>query len=195
MKLLQITKLTKKILLVATVGVLSLGLAVGCTGLGSSQKPADKDPVVQVNPNPSQEKITAIVYFSDGDAMYLVPEEVELVKDNRPIAELLVEKLIAGPVNADLGPVIPDGTKLLSLEIVDGVAYVNFSREAKTNHWGGTAGETMTIYGVVNTLTQLPEVEQVQFLIEGEKEESIWGHGYTMEPFDPSEGIIDPQFR
>jgi spore germination protein GerM len=188
-------KLTKKVVLGVSIALLSIGITVGCTNLGTNQKPAEKDQVVQVNPNPSQEKFTAKVYFSDQDAMFLVPEEQKIAKDNRSQAELLVDRLIAGPTEKDHGPVIPEGTKLLSLEIVDGIAYVNFSREAKTNHWGGSAGENMTIYSVVNTLTQLPEVDRVQFLIEGEKEESIWGHSYTMEPFEFNKELLDPSHR
>ncbi|MDW7675574.1 MAG: GerMN domain-containing protein [Bacillota bacterium] len=185
----------KKVLLVIVTVIVSLGLMVGCTNFGTNQKPADEDPGAIVNPNPGQEQITAKVYFVDADAMYLVPEEVSITKDNRPLAELLVERLIAGPEDPDLGIVIPAEAKLLSLEIVDGIAYVNFSQEIKTKHWGGSTGETMTIYSVVNTLAELPEINEVQFLIEGEKQESIWGHGYTMEPFSPSVEIIDPEYR
>jgi spore germination protein GerM len=188
-------KLAERIVLGTAVALLFIGLAAGCVNLGSNQKPAEKNQVVQVNPNPSQEKFTARVYFSDQDAMYLVPEEQEIAKDNRSQAELLVDRLIAGPTDKAHHPVIPEGTKLLSLEIVDGIAYVNFSREIKTNHWGGSAGENMTIYGVTNTLAQLPEIDRVQFLVEGEKEESIWGHSYNMEPFEPSREIIDPRYR
>ncbi|MBS4026761.1 MAG: GerMN domain-containing protein [Clostridia bacterium] len=187
-------KLTKKVVVVLSIALLSIGLTIGCTNLGLNQKPADKDPV-QVNPNPSQEKFTAKVYFSDQDAMFLVPEEQKIAKDNRSQAELLVDRLIAGPTETGHGSVIPEGTKLLSLEIVEGIAYVNFSREVKTNHWGGSAGENMTIYSVVNTLTQLPEVDRVQFLIDGEKEESIWGHSYTMEPFEFNKELVDPRHR
>lgn len=186
--------LTKKILLGAAVTIL-FSLAAGCTNFGVSRQPAEKDLVAIVNPNPSQEEIIAQVYFVDSEAMYLEPEEVAIVKDDRSQAELLVERLIAGPTDAGHGVVIPDGTTLLSLEIVDGIAYVNFSKEVKTNHWGGSTGENMTIFSVVNTLTQLPEIEQVQFLLEGEKVDSIWGHSSTMEPFEYNKEIVAPAYR
>lgn len=184
----------KKLVLVSAFLLLTTTFLVGCMG-EQVEKPADETPVDIVNPNPSQEEIVAKVYFSDPEAMYLVPEEIAIVKDNRPLAELLVERLIAGPTKEENGVVIPPETKLISLEIIDGIAYVNFSQEIKTNHWGGSTGENMTIYSVVNTLTELPEIDQVQFLIEGEKEEVIWGHGYTMEPFEYFPDIVAPENR
>lgn len=121
--------------------------------------------------------------------MYLVPEIRQVVKD-KPVEQIIVEQLIKGPEKAGLYPTIPKGTSLISIEVKDGTAYVNFSEEFKTNHWGGSAGEAMTIYSIVNSLTELPNIKQVMFLIEGREEETLAGHFAFNEPFRRVENII-----
>ena len=173
--------------------ILTLTLALILTGCAFKQKTADqRDPAI--DPKPSQETITFTLYFADQEAMYLQGEERTVTKGGS-IAELMINELIKGPESPGLLATIPKETKLLSLEIKNGVAYVNFSKEIKTNHWGGSAGETMTVFSVVNTLGQLPEIKKIQFLIEGEKQEAIWGHYYTLEPFEPDPNLISPVNR
>lgn len=161
----------------------------GCSANPGQDNPAGKDPAI--DPNPSQEKVTFTLYFGDAQAMYLRGEERTVTKSGST-AELMVNELIKGPAAQGAAATLPKETKLLSLEITGGVAYTNFSKEIKTNHWGGSAGETMTIFSLVNTLTQLPEIQKVQFLIEGEKHEAIWGHTYTLEPVEPNVDLIAP---
>ncbi len=139
---------------------------------------------------PDNGQIEVTLYFGDNQAMYLKPETRMINNDGRPMAELLVQELIKGPQDKNLWKTIPPEAKLLSLEINNGIAYVNFSPEMKTKHWGGTTGETMTVQSIVQTLTQLPEIKQVQFLINGQKEYSIWGHGDTRQPIGPDKGIV-----
>ena len=68
------------------------------------------------------------------------------------------------------------------MEVANGVAYVNFSKELQTKHWGGSAGEIMTIWSLVASLTQAepPEsaspISKVQILIEGKTVETLAGH-------------------
>ncbi|PKM81180.1 MAG: sporulation protein [Firmicutes bacterium HGW-Firmicutes-14] len=193
----------KKLSGIIVLVFLTAVIVSGCSLTGSKDKEemgaGDRTPVEEngsesetppVNPQPTTEKVELTLYFGDDQAMYLKPEKRTVEKGGMPVAELLVQELIKGPETDGLHKTIPDRTKLISLEITDGVAYVNFSKEAKTNHWGGSAGEAMTVQSVVCTLAQLPEIDQVQFLIDGEKEESIWGHGYTAEPISPAQDII-----
>mgnify|MGYP000894743916 CR=1 FL=1 len=63
--------------------------------------------------------------------------------------------------------VLPPGTRLRDIAILDGIAYVDFSREFRDNHWGSLASELDTIFSVVNTLAEFKSVRAVQFLLEG----------------------------
>ncbi|WP_418791950.1 GerMN domain-containing protein [Phosphitispora sp. TUW77] len=184
-----------------TVLVVLLALVIGCGLTGSQDKnnmdqnksqveEQDNSQTPPVNPQPTEEQVEITLYFSDDQAMFLKPEKRTVEKGGKPLANLLIEQLIEGPRTEGLHRTIPEEAKLISVEVVDGVAFVNFSREMQTKHWGGSAGERMTSQSVAHTLAQLPEVEKVQFLIEGKKEEAIWGHGYTGEPVAPESDII-----
>ena len=144
--------------------------------------------IQEINRDLNKQVIT--LYFPDEQAMYVVPEQREVSKD-KPIAEIIVEELMKGPKTPGLEPTtIPDGARLLSVEIKDKTAYVNFSRELVEKHVGGSTGEMMTILPIVNSLTELPEVEKVQFLVEGKKVKTLAGHITFDEAFERSENYI-----
>ena len=79
---------------------------------------------------------------------------------------------------------------MLSVSVVDHVAYVNFSKEFRTKHWGGTTGESHTIYSVVNSLTELDGIDKVQFLLDGDNMDSLAGHMETSEPLEPNMSMV-----
>jgi germination protein M len=184
----------KKRLLVFGVIILVVTFLAGCLGQSKQDNDTTEQPQTETNQQneetPAEETIEFTVYFSDDEAMYLKGEKRAVPKDDRPVAELMIEELIKGPKSQDLMPTIPEGTKLLSLEVKEKIAIVNFSKEIQTNHPGGTTGESMTVYSIVHTLTQLPDIEAVKFLVEGEEQEAIWGHLYTLEPIEPNPDLL-----
>ncbi|KAF1083833.1 Sporulation and spore germination [Sporotomaculum syntrophicum] len=138
----------------------------------------------------NQQKVT--LYFSDEQAMYLLPEERTVTKGHESLEAAVIQELINGPGKDSLVRTIPEDTKLISISVVNGVANVNFSKEFQSKHWGGSAGETMTLYSVVNSLCELPGIEKVQFLLEGEKKESILnGNMDTTVPIEPDYNLIE----
>ncbi len=158
-----------KLLLLSSL-ILALLISSACT---ASKEPKE----VKDNPQPAAKTAEIVLYFADEQAEYLMPEkrEVSLQKDEST-AEAIVKALISGPEDKKLGVTIPDGTKLRSVSIKEDIAYVDFSEEIKTKHWGGSAGESMTIFSIVNSLTELPEIKQVQILIAGKEQDSLAGH-------------------
>ncbi|MEW6446613.1 MAG: GerMN domain-containing protein [Bacillota bacterium] len=155
-----------------------------------SPKPNLEGPKPDISSQPAEIKVKVTLYFSDKQAMYLVPEEREVIKGNQSLEEVILNELIKGPRNPKLVKTIPDGTKLLSVRVVDGVAYVNFSKEFQTKHWGGSAGETFTLYSVINSLAKLEGIQKVQFLLEGEKMDTLAGHFETTEPMGPQWNLV-----
>lgn len=139
-------------------------------------------------PSPRIESLEATLYFADRQVTRVSPEK--RVLSAGITTEAIVLELIKGPQNADLLPTIPQGTRLLSVEVEDGVAFVNFSRGVKGNYTGGSAAELMLVYSVVASLTELPSIVEVQFLVEGATEASIWGHMSTDIPIPPDESFI-----
>ena len=152
-------------------------------------------PKTPVDPNPEKGTVEVLLYFSGSEAMYLLPERREVSQNNRSLAEIIVNELIKGPEQEGLLQTIPEEAELQLAEVVDGIAYVNFSEEISTEHIGGSAGEILTIYSIVNTLVELPEIEAVQLLEEGEKKDAIWQHVYTLEPIEADTQMIDPAYR
>src|SRR5262249_39866523 len=82
------------------------------------------------------------------------------------------------PVPEPLVSAVPAGTTLRALFLGDkGEAFVDLSREVATAHTGGTMSELLTIYTIVNALTEnLPAVTSVQVLVAGKEVETLSGH-------------------
>ncbi len=153
--------------------------------------PGGSKPPAESGQKETRERIT--LYFGDRQAQWLVPEEREVIRKGEPLEEIVVRELIKGPAGKDLHRSIPEGAQLLSLTVAGGVARVNFSREFQTKHWGGSTGESFTVYSVVNSLTRLEGIDKVLFLVEGEKIESLAGHMDLTEPLGPSKTLIKKQ--
>ncbi len=137
-----------------------------------------------------EQRKTAILYFGSENADVLMPEEREiLVKSGDTEEKVLFEELQKGPSGSGLPSPIPEGTRLLSVSTEGDTCTIDLSREFIDNHPGGSAGELMTIYSIVNTMTQLDNIEKVQFLIEGEKRD-IFIHSEFDAAFERDESLI-----
>ncbi len=143
-----------------------------------------KDDIV-VNPqqNGATEKIKTVrLYFSDAQAEKLVPEDRRVTVVENNLEKTVVLELIKGPEDSEHLRTVPAETKVLSVETQEGICFVNLSGEFVTKHSGGTAAEQMTVYSIVNSLTELPNVEQVQFLVDGKKLD-VYKHMEFSAPF------------
>ncbi|HHV28768.1 GerMN domain-containing protein [Acetivibrio mesophilus] len=148
--------------------------------------PESTNPAVQ---NPV-EKRTITLYYSNSNADKVVAEkrEVEIIKDTQ-IERLVFEELQKGPKSEGLYATVPKGTRLLSVSTEGGICTLDLSREFVDNNSVGTAGELMTLYSIINTMTELPNIEKVQFLIEGQKQDA-YIHAVLSEPFKRNDKII-----
>lgn len=112
------------------------------------------------------------LYFLNSETYELIPEArqidaKELVKDPYKI---LINLLIEGPKNEKLVKLIPEKTILNSAEIKDNILYLDFSKEFIEGQYLGKEQEKLIIKSIVNTVTELTEVNQVAFLIDGKAE-------------------------
>lgn len=182
----------KSSLLVFMLSLLLVVTALGGCKPASQGAPGTNKDTGTNQPQPATVEVT--LYFSDDQAEYLVPEKRDLTIKEGASDELLasniVNELIAGPKSQDLQPTIPTESKLLSLKINEGIASVNFSDAIRSKHPGGSAGETMTMYSLINSLTEINSIDKVQLMIEGKKVETLAGHMDTSEPLERNEDII-----
>lgn len=169
--------------------MLAIILLLGGCGRKPVETPAPNGGKGQVE-QPQDIEETVTLYFADDQANKLIAEERDVIPGGKLLAAAVVEELIKGS-ETGLGRTIPDGTRVLDLRIEEGVAYVDFSQEFKKNHWGGSAGEIMTVYSVVNSLAHLEGIEKVQFLLEGEQVEELLGHMYYGEPIEPDWNLVE----
>ncbi|HBY56595.1 MAG TPA: sporulation protein [Candidatus Atribacteria bacterium] len=145
----------------------------------------------EIKPVPMEEMVEVNLYFSDYQAMYLVPEKRK-IPVSLSLAKQVVLEIINGPENSNLYPTIPKGTQLNELYIADDIAYVDLSEEVSKNHPGGSSAELMTVYSIVNTLTEIPPIKGVQILIAGNERESLVGHIDISKPLLRDEDWIKP---
>ena len=137
-----------------------------------------------------EEKKYIKLYFSDLNSEHLIAEAREITVSPKETMEMrIIKELLKGPVNPNLMKTIPSETKILSVETKEGICFVNFSQEFRTRHTGGSAGEMMTVYSIVNSLTEIDGVEKVQFLIEGQKKD-VFIHLIFNEPFSRDQELI-----
>ena len=179
----------------ALLGIACMLFASGCStavlgasdGKGQGKQGTPSTGAPDPNPNPSKRTVEVTLYFSDDQAMEVLPEKrtVELTEDEAqmPVEKIAVLELLKGPKDANLRKTLPPEAELLSIRVKDGVAILDFSQEFQTKHWGGSAGETMTIDSLVYTLTEIEGIDKVQVLIEGKAIESLAGHYDWSEPF------------
>ncbi|NLW91943.1 MAG: GerMN domain-containing protein [Syntrophomonadaceae bacterium] len=170
---------------IVLVLIAALLLTVAMTGCNKEDK---KEPTN----TPVKQSVT--LYFGDNQAEYVVAEKRTVEITAPATAEkkgaAIVKALITGPQTKGLFATLPPETRLLSIKVKDSIAYVDFSQELISKHWGGSAGETMTIASVVNSLTEIKEINKVQFLVEGKQQDSLLGHWDTSSPIARNKDII-----
>ncbi|TCT16362.1 germination protein M [Natranaerovirga pectinivora] len=122
-------------------------------------------------------EVAITLYFSDAEGTGLVPERVNsTIYADEPIEKKVIELLIEGPTSENLSATVPRESRLKHIYVKDGIAYIDFNEDFRSRHWGGSTGEILTIYSIVNSLAELPNISRVQFLINGLKVSEFKGH-------------------
>ncbi len=119
----------------------------------------------------SEENATKIVklnlYYANksGDKLKTQSSVLEY-NANVAVEKVVVEQLIAGPSEEGFFATIPKDTKVMSITTKDGVCYVNLDT-AFTSQGYDVLG-AVTIYSIVNSLTEISGISSVQILVNGE---------------------------
>ena len=113
-------------------------------------------------------KIDINVYFAIiGSEQIFGSEERTIVAGSSKIAAVsAVNELLKGPYEDFNFAVIPAGTKLLGVEVTNKIAKVNFSQEFLSESLDSSILDDYIIYTIVNTLTEIPDIEAVSFSID-----------------------------
>lgn len=138
----------------------------------------------EVKPQPKKAATTQLqLCFVEIDGDGSVTRKIvkrSVPKNNSPLT-VAINELLKGPSVSSSSEkncmsLIPNGTKLLSAKVTDGVAYLNFNDNFDINPYG-VEGYVNQLMQIVYTATSFSTVNSVQFLIEGEKREYLGSEG------------------
>jgi spore germination protein GerM len=142
-----------------------------------------------------KEKHLAIIYFSDPQERFLMPEKRYVYNESDPaqqtkeIAKALLDGSKTGLINTFPGSVSLRDVKIDS----DGTAQVSFSKNLTKLHPGGSTAEMATIYSLTNSITEnVSVVKKVKILVDGSELPSIKGHISTKKAFAPNPELFVP---
>lgn len=127
---------------------------------------------ILLNPIISPDKIErekVILYFANQNNKLVEETRNIQVKQNKSMELHIVEELINGPKLEENIKTIPSETKIRNIKTEDSICYVDLSSDFITKISGNKTNESLAIYSIVNSLTNLDNVNKVQFLIDGEK--------------------------
>ncbi|MBO5293575.1 MAG: GerMN domain-containing protein [Lachnospiraceae bacterium] len=112
------------------------------------------------------EKTKLRLYFADESGTKLIEAvRPKVYSSNISMEKLVVEELIHGPNNAEIYPTINPNTKVVSVTVKDGICYVNLDENFLVQPY--QVSSEVTIFSIVNSLVELPNVNKVQLSING----------------------------
>lgn len=113
------------------------------------------------------------LYFANekGNGLIEVSRNV-VYNSNISMERQVMEELLRGPLkeeqerNEDGYPTLNPAAAVLGVTVTDGVCYVNMSKDFLTQIYN--VSPEVAIYSIVNSLVELPNVNKVQFAVDGE---------------------------
>ena len=143
----------------------------------------------------SREKQAVVLYFSDVNERFLLPEKRFISKENNieGQAREIVKALIEGS-KTNLINTFPEKIALQSVKIDKAkTAQVSFAKNLINTHPGGSASEMATIYSLTNSLTtNISGIEKVKILIDEKEVATLKGHINIRQPFSLNKEIMAP---
>ncbi len=144
--------------------------------------------------NSAMKTTTISFYYADTKGTSLIEVPVNVTYDSTiPIVQLMMSELIKGPEeNRDLEKMglrrtLPKDVTCNSIAIRDKICYIDFSADFE-NVISELSGDVI-VYSVVNLLSALPNVDKVQFTVEGEYVE-LPGFPKMNAPFERNLNIV-----
>ena len=121
-----------------------------------------------------QMRQTKVILFFSNSETGEIESEVKIVDVNLLINEpykQIMNWLINGPQSSNLKRLIPEGTAMHDIKVEKSCAIINLSKEFL--NYETEENKLIIINSIVNTLTNLKEINSVKFLINGEENEKF----------------------
>lgn len=172
----------KKIVMIFTI-LLVVILIGGYFGIQYAKK--GKEENTEVEEYTPQEEISeeqlrqtiVSLYFISKETKELAPEArlVDIKEIINDPCDKLVNLLIEGPKSEKEERIIPENTKLLKSYLEGDCVTLDFTAEFLNYDKTDEKRKEKMIDSIVNTVTQLTEINQVKFLIDGKENEELNG--------------------
>lgn len=143
---------------------------------------------------PAGPRISVKLFFASEDGLHLVAvdREVPLAEGVVAQARAIVQAQLAESAPSPLAGTIPSGTTLRGLYLSErNEMFVDLDGTVRGTHPGGSMNEILTVFTIVNAVTvNLPDVQQVQLLVDGREVDTLAGHVDLRRPLRKNEDLI-----
>lgn len=138
----------------------------------------DEEKIIEYTPQEeiSEEQMRQTIislYYLNGEQLLPEARMIDVKELIENPYEKILNLLLEGPKNENLKNAIPQGTKINKIEKQGENLIIDFSKEFIENHEGGEEKEKLTIKSIVNTVTELTEINGIKILIDGEENKSF----------------------
>lgn len=167
----------------------ALATLVGCGPKDDTagQPAADGSPQLEV----ATTNGNAVRLYFPGSGGWLAEETRPLPEMESPL-EAIATELIAGPTESGHFRAFPEGTSVGSVFVsADAVAYIDLVSTSANPPSSGSREEMLSVYSVVNSiLANLPELDSVVLLWNGQQRPTFAGHLDTGRPLQQNDSLI-----
>jgi hypothetical protein len=130
----------------------------------------------------------ATLYFPSVDEGKLVPESRAITwaqADPDRVRQIVLA--LAEGSHQGYGHVLAASTTVRAVFLAaDGTAFVDLSNDLMSDFEPGIQSETLALYSIVNSISiNIPSVKRVQFLVQGQEQETLDGHVDLTAAFTP----------
>jgi germination protein M len=113
------------------------------------------------------------LYFANKAGDALIEHTIDInYTETETLEESVIKQLINGPTEIGMYDTVPEGTILLNVSKKEGICTVDFNEKFLEKLPDVDAD--IAIYSIVNTLVDLPDINKVQFKINGEIQKNYW---------------------
>lgn len=143
-------------------------------------------------PDKIEEEKVSLYFANENNKLIEENRNIEF-KQNKSMEIYIVEELIKGPQIKSHIKTIPEETKIRNIKTEDNICYVDLSIDFIIKLANDETKEKLAIYSIVNSLTNLDNINKVQFLIDGEKYSFSSRSIDISQPIDRYETIIEKE--
>ncbi len=167
----------KKLILIIAI-IIILGIIIFAVVKNNTQEEENQQELAEYTP---EEEITDEQLRETIVTLFFLDEESQSLKSEGKLVDSsvllqnpykqIVQYLIDGPTSENLKKVFPENTRIIEASIEKNCVTLNFSKELL--NFESDEQKYNIINSILNSLTQLTEVNSIKFLIDGKTSEEI----------------------